>query len=301
MPPDTQLPKVSLVIPTYNTGRYILEALASLEQQTYKNLEIIVVDDGSTDNTAELLEAHGGSSIRFHQANAGQSAAMNFGWKQSSGAFLGYLSADDRLHPEAVATVVATLLENPSAVLAYPDFDIIDEFSATVRTVRPDEYSEERLVANFQCLPGPGALFRREAWIKTGDWNSSLRSIPDMDFFLRLCQFGPFVRVDRVVAEFRIHSGSTTYSPSTAERADEPVRVIQALYSSPDLSPSMLKWQNRSTANALMLSGFMHGFSGRYLLAFKRMAQAAAASPSALFSKKMLSYILGILKSKHGA
>lgn len=298
---DMSHPKVSIVIPTYNTGRYVLEALRSLENQTYTPLEVIVVDDGSTDDTAALLDQHGGTCIRFHQANAGQSAAMNFGWKKSTGDILGYLSADDRLHPEAIARVVAKLQQQPAAVLAYPDFCIIDEHSDYVRTIKTDEYSEERLIANFQCLPGPGALFKRNAWEKTGDWNTELRNIPDMDFFLRLCQHGPFVRVDEAVADFRIHSGSTTYSRSTAVRSDEPVRVIASLYSTADLAPSILQWKSRATANALMLSGFMHGFSGRHALALKRMAQAAASSPSAVLSKKMLSYTLGILKSKRGA
>jgi glycosyltransferase involved in cell wall biosynthesis len=165
--PGEATPKVSIVIPTYNTERYILEALKSLEEQTYKNLEIIVVDDGSTDDTSKLLREHGGNCICYHQENAGQSAAMNFGWKQSTGTILGYLSADDRLHPDAIEKVVASMLDNPTAVLAYPDFCIIDENSNYVRTITPPEYNEELLVADFQCLPGPGALFHREAWEKT--------------------------------------------------------------------------------------------------------------------------------------
>lgn len=291
-------PKVSIVIPTYNTGRYVLDAIASVLTQTYQNIELIVVDDGSTDETPELLKSCPGDFIRFRQDNAGQSAAMNFGWKQSSGALLGYLSADDRLHPTAIEKIVALLQSSPDVVLAYPDFCVIDENSFYVRTINAPDYSDELLVANFQCLPGPGALFKRTTWEHVGDWNTELRNIPDMDFFLRFCQHGPFIRVPEPLADFRIHSGSTTYNKSTAARSDEPVRVIQSFFNTADLPKPYIRWKKRAMANAFMLSGFMHGFSGRYALSFKRMAHAAALSPSSIFSRKMISYVIGIYKSK---
>lgn len=294
------MPKVSIVIPTYNTGRYVLDAIDSVLAQTYPHVELIVVDDGSTDDTPALLDQHKGSFTRYRQVNAGQSAAMNFGWEQSSGELMGYLSADDRLHPNAIETIVATMHDKPDAVLAYPDFCVIDEHSALVRTVQTPDYEERLLVANFQCLPGPGALFRRSVWERTGGWNTSLKNIPDMDYFLRLCQFGPFLRVPTAVADFRIHSGSTTYNPCTADRSDEPLKVISSFYNTPGLSPSTLGWKRKAIANATMLSGFMHGFSGRYAMFVKRMSKAALLDPSSVVSRKMLSYLLTIFKSKPG-
>ncbi len=294
------MPKVSIVIPTYNTGRYVLDAIDSVLGQTYENVELIVVDDGSTDDTPALLEQHNGTFTRYRQTNAGQSAAMNFGWEQSSGELLGYLSADDRLHPTAIETIVAQMMKNPQAVLAYPDFSVIDEDSKLVRSVEIPDYEERLLVAHFHCLPGPGALFRRSVWQITGGWNPALRNIPDMDYFLRLCQHGPFLRVATPLADFRIHSGSTTYNPCNAERADEPVRVINSLYQTPNLSTSILGWKRKAVANALMLSGFMHGFSGRYGLFLKRMGKAALLDPRSVISRKMLSYLFTIFKSKPG-
>lgn len=295
------MPKVSIVIPTYNTGRYVLDAIDSVLQQTYPNVELIVVDDGSSDDTPALLAQHPGKFIRFRQANAGQSAAMNFGWQQSSGDLLGYLSADDRLNPRAVEVIVAAMAKAPEAVLAYPDFCVIDEDSKHVRTVQTPDYDERLLIANFQCLPGPGALFRRPAWEKVGGWNTGLRNIPDMDFFLRLCQYGPFTRVAEPLADFRMHSGSTTYNPCNAERSDEPLRVINSLYQTSGLSPSILGWKRKAIANAHMLSGFMHGFSGRYAMFVIRMGKAALLDPPSIISRKMVSYVLTILRPKSKA
>ncbi|MNH26197.1 hypothetical protein D3C79_862320 [compost metagenome] len=163
------------------------------------------------------------------------------------------------------------------------------------------DYEERLLIANFQCLPGPGALFRRSVWEQVGGWNTGLRNIPDMDFFLRLCQHGPFTRVPTPLADFRIHSGSTTYNPCNAERSDEPLRVINSLYQTRGLSPSILGWKRKALANALMLSGFMHGFSGRYTLFLARMGKAALLDPSSLLSRKMVSYVLTIVRPKSKA
>ncbi|MFG0819980.1 glycosyltransferase [Pseudomonas sp. GLN_3] len=295
------MPKVSIVIPTYNTGRYVLDSIDSVLQQTYPNVELIVVDDGSSDETPALLAQHPGNFRRFRQANAGQSAAMNFGWQQSSGELLGYLSADDRLHPRALEAIVAAMAKAPKAVLAYPDFCVIDENSKHVRTVCTPDYEERLLIANFQCLPGPGALFRRSVWEKVGGWNTGLRNIPDMDFFLRLCQYGPFTRVAEPLADFRIHSGSTTYNPCNAERSDEPLRVINSLYQTNGLSPSILSWKRKAVANAHMLSGFMHGFSGRYAMFLVRMGKAALLDPPSIISRKMVSYVLTIIRPKSKA
>ncbi|KTD72233.1 glycosyltransferase [Legionella tucsonensis] len=289
-------PLVSLVIPAYNAEKYVMEAINSVLQQTYSPIELIVVNDGSTDNTKQLLIQNQEKFTFFSQKNAGQSAAMNFGWEQSSGSILGYLSADDRLHPEAISQLVTELLAHPEIVMIYPDFCIIDENSNYVRSIKAKDYDLKLVIADFECLPGPGALFRREAWLETGGWNSQLRHIPDMDFYLRLSALGSFLRVPEVLADFRIHSGSTTYSPSSVSKADEPLKVVNDFFSHQDTSFKFRKWRRRSTANALMLSGFMHGYSGRYIKFLSRMMEAGFTSPSALLTKKMASYLLRVFK-----
>ncbi|KTC91664.1 glycosyltransferase [Fluoribacter dumoffii] len=289
-------PLVSLVIPAYNAEKYIMAAIDSILQQTYSPIELIVVNDGSTDKTEELLRQHQDKFKYFSQKNSGQSAAMNLGWEQSSGSFLGYLSADDRLHPEAIGLLVAELLAHPETVMAYPDFCIIDENSKYIRSIKAKDYNLRSIVADFDCLPGPGALFRREAWLAVGGWNTTLRHIPDVDFYLRLCLYGPFKRIPKELADFRIHSGSTTYSPSSIAKADEPLKVIKEFFSQKEVSAKFIKWRRRSVANALMLSGFMHGYSGRYIKFVSRMTKAGFISPSAILSRKMASYLVRIFK-----
>ncbi|KTD11590.1 glycosyl transferase, family 2 [Legionella gratiana] len=293
---DVSNPLVSLVIPAYNAEKYIMTAIDSILQQTYSPIELIVVNDGSTDNTEQLLTSHQDKFKVFSQKNLGQSAAMNLGWEQSSGSILGYLSADDRLHPKAISILVAQLLVRPEIIMVYPDFCIIDENANYVRSIKVKDYDLQSIIADFNCLPGPGALFRREAWASVGGWNTKLHSIPDVDFYLRLCLHGSFLRVPKALADFRVHSGSTTYSPSSVAKADEPLMVVQGFFSHKNLPSSFLKWRKRSIANALMLSGFMHGYSGRYMKFIARMVKAGFMSPSALMTRKMVSYFMRIFR-----
>src|ERR1700761_699938 len=101
--------KVSIVVPAFNAADYIAETMDSLLAQDYRDLEIVAVDDGSTDRTGEILARYG-DLVRLHrQSNAGQSAAMAKGWDITDGTMIGYLSADDRLKPGAVSHCVAEL------------------------------------------------------------------------------------------------------------------------------------------------------------------------------------------------
>lgn len=289
------LPRVSLVVPAFNAAEYIGETIGSLLAQDYQDLEITVVDDGSTDGTSEIAANFGGK-VRLHrQANAGQSAAMTAGWAMSTGAVLGYISADDRLRPPAIRRCVEELMARPEVVLVYPDFNIIDEHSVLRSTLRPPDYSRRALYANLHCLPGPGALFRRCAYERAGSWCSDLRQIPDLDFFLRMGLEGNFYHLPEVLAEFRMHSGSTTYRAVPYERGEEPQRMVEMFFARQDLPDDIRKWERETRANASLLSAAIHGRSGRTVVAMRRLTAAALHLPT-LTSLKALKHTVLIAK-----
>lgn len=299
----TAEPRVSIVIPTYNTGTYVLQAIDSVLSQSWPRVELIVVDDGSTDETPRLLAQALDQGKRFtvlRQPNAGQPAALNLGWTSSSGDFMGYLCADDLLRPDAVRDGVAALQAMPDAVLAYPDFGMIDGDGRPLREVRTPDYDERLLVAGFQCLPGPGALFRRDAWAAVGGWKTTLRNIPDVDFFLRLCQRGPFVRVPRVLADYRVHAGAITYRACSAERADEPGRTVDDLFATPGLPARFHGYERPARAHALLLSAFMHAYSGRWGHGMRRLAAAARLRPGILLSRRAMAYLFAAVRGPKG-
>ena len=291
------LPSVSIVVPAYNAVRYIGEAVTSLLMQDHPDFEIIVVDDGSMDGTADIAGAFGDRVILHRQVNAGQSAALRVGWSMARGELIGYLSADDRLRPEATRRCAEVLAARPECVLVYPDFDLIDESSHRTGTVRAPEFSRWALYANLHCMPGPGSLFRRSAYEAAGPWNPQFRQIPDLDFFLRMALHGDFIRLPEVLADFRRHDKSTTYRYAPFDRGEEPLRMVSVFLGRQDLSEDILRWESAMRSNAHLLSAAIHGQSGRTALALKRILKAAMLSPSSMVSKKTLSYLKTITKA----
>lgn len=277
---------VSIVIPVYNAAPFVAAAIESVLAQAHRPLEVIVVDDGSTDDSPAIVDRFADRVTVLHQANAGQSAALAAGWARASGDLLGYLSADDRLRPGAVEAVAQALDDAPAAVLAYPDFGLIDDASAAIGVVTTPDYDEALLVGHLHCLPGPGALFRRDAYQRTGPWDRTLRQVPDLDFFLRLALHGSFVRVPQVLADFRRHPESATYRPATPERADEPLHMIERYFQRPDLPARIRRHERQASANARLLAGVMHGTSRRTGRAAQCLLGAALAAPRTVFTRK---------------
>lgn len=221
---------VSIVVPAYNAAETVKETLESLAAQTYTNLEVIIVDDGSRDNTAvvaqETISKLGNKFIYVYQPNAGQAAALNNGWERARGEYLGYLSADDILYPNAVSKIVAHFRLHSGITVIYPDYDLIDAKSKPIRKVNAPEYSVQDLVEKSICQPGPGAIFRKSEYVKTGGWNRNLKLTPDFDFWIRMSQYGMMKRLNESLAGFRVHEGSQSFSVPSIEKSEEPLNVI---------------------------------------------------------------------------
>jgi glycosyltransferase involved in cell wall biosynthesis len=220
-------PKVSVVIPCYGQARYLPEAVRSVVAQTSGDWEIVIVDDGSPDETAVvaagLIAQHGPARMRLiRQANGGVARARNAGMAAASGRYLLPLDADDRLHPEFLAETVAVLDADQGVAIAYTDFRFF-EGADDVR-IRP-EYDVDRL-CEFNLLAST-ALFRREAWSATGGYDPRLAGLEDWDFWLACAERGFFGRrVPRILFEYRRHPGSRN-DAATALRP-ELLRQIRA-------------------------------------------------------------------------
>ena len=273
---------VSIVIPAYNHAGVLAVAIDSLLAQDYPALEIIVLDDGSTDNTCAVLETYG---TRVHwetHANMGQAATLNKGWGMAHGVLLGYLSADDFLFPGAISTSVAALATAPDAIVTYCDFDIVDPVGRPIRRVNRPEFSLENMLSTLDCPPGPGALFRRSAFENAGGWNPTLRQIPDLDYWLRLACHGRFIHIPRALAAWRVHPGSQSFATVSEERAEESVRVISAFFAAPSLDPRLGALRPRAMARAHIYCAQLHLRAGRYRAAFANIATAHRLFPATL-------------------
>jgi len=286
------LPVVSIVIPVYNCARYLKAAVDSVLNQDYPNIELIVLDDGSTDETRSVLKSLG---KRFHwesHANMGQSATLNKGWDMAKGELLGYLSADDTLLPNAVSTSVTILAQHPEAVLSYCDYYLMDDSSRVTKRFSTPDFDYTEMVAHNICPPGPGVIFRRQAFLKAGHWDTRLRQVPDYDYWLRLGRAGSFIRVPEPLARFRVHAGSQTCGCVDEEKSDEMVGVLSRFFLMADLSPEVMAMKDEAMSSAHLYSASLHLRSGRYAKAFAHIRRAMTERPGCLFSSLALQRLI---------
>lgn len=215
---------VSVIVPTYNRAGLIGRALDSLEAQTWERLEIVVVDDGSTDDTAERLRLRAapgkGRTLRvITQANAGVSAARNAGTRASRGEFIVYLDSDDVLYAEAIGRYVEALRASGAAYCFSP-IDMTDENGAPLperRRYYPRADARDPLFECFWLVHG--ACYRRAALAAAGPWNEALRRNEDHEFFWRLKVAADLgLHLDVVQGEYRQHSREQLHNELGWER-----------------------------------------------------------------------------------
>lgn len=274
-----KFPLVSIVTPTYNQAEYLAETIESVLAQDYPNIEYIVLDDGSTDDTPAILARYDAQIYHERHANVGQARTLNKGWTMAKGSLVGYLSSDDRLQPQAVSRLVQALANQSDAVVAYCDFELIDTAGRAFRTVHTEDYSITRLHVDLVCQPGPGALFRREVFDRTGGWAENLRQVPDFEFWLRASSLGSFVRVPEVLADYRIHEGSASFIATTVERSMEIVNVMAAHWGAKVGSEV-----ERSMAAAHLIAAKSHVQSSRLSACFSQWLHAVSCRPGILWS-----------------
>jgi glycosyltransferase involved in cell wall biosynthesis len=219
-------PLVSVVIPCYNSARYLAETIASVLAQSYPRIELIVVDDGSTDDTASIAQAYGVHYV--YQANRGISAARNKGLLHCQGEYVLFLDHDDRLLPRAVATGVRLLEENPECALAVGEHRYIGPDGRAIghsnkRAAGRDHYLM-LLEHNFIETPC-SALHRRSGLDVIGGFDESLHGAEDHEFYLRIARKSTWVAHEAPVAEYRIHDSSA--SSNTERMLLTSYRVLQ--------------------------------------------------------------------------
>lgn len=250
--------RVTIVVPVYNrAGALLDEALASLLSQDYPNLEVLAIDDGSTDATPQELagyaERHPSRFRWAQQDNQGQPAALNHGFSLAEGTLLGYLASDDVLLEGAISRLVRELEADDDAVLAYPWYRIIDEASEVLDTITPPEYSRVESVRLQDTIVGPGALFRAEALKRAGPLRTDLRFLPDEELWLRLSREGRFIRVAEPLACWRRHGGALTLAERGREMAEERLRILDALFAD-DGDSELQAVRDQAYRNAFVLA-----------------------------------------------
>ena len=279
-----KLPIVSIVIPAYNGATYIKKTIQSVLDQTYTNIELLVLDDGSTDETVEILETFGDSFYWSSHKNIGQSATLNKGWGMAKGEMLSYLSVDDLLEPDAVSKSVKYLLDHPETIMTYGNYTLIDANGCFIKKFNAPEFNYKDLLSKVIVQPGPGVFFRRDAFQQIGGWDTSFHQMPDYDYWLRLGLLGDFKKLPFTLASFRVHEDSQTYAESSIKKSEECLMIMNKYFSNAQLPIHLRYLESTAYSYAHIFSARTHIRSGRYLLGINHICKAIEKNKRALFS-----------------
>ncbi len=213
---------VSVIIPCYNHGHFLEQAIESVLAQSYSDFEIIVVDDGSTDNTTEVVRRH--SRVRYvYQENAGLSSARNTGLWHSHGKFLVFLDADDRLLPHALETGVGCIRERPECAFVSGRCRVIDSNGAILPSPRQLQVENEhylKLLQGSSYIWCPATvLYQRRIFDFVHGFNVALSPAADYELYLRVTRDFPVYSHKQVIAEYRQHHLSMSRDVLAMERA----------------------------------------------------------------------------------
>jgi glycosyltransferase involved in cell wall biosynthesis len=275
MPAD--LPLVTAVIPTYNYGHYVCAAVESALAQTYPRVEVVVVDDGSTDDTAARLARYGDRIRYVYQPNQGLSAARNTGIRAANGEFVALLDSDDEWHPERVAAQVPVMLARPEVGLVAAGAETGPE--PRWKAVDPTNPGPAREVTARELLVRTwfgscGVLMRRACFDEVGYFDTTLRSAEDRDMWLRVALRYPIVVLGAPLWWYRAHSGSMSTAAQRME--DNELRVLRRAL---DAQRAPFWLRRKVIAYTLKSAAYRHATAGNRAKAIGHLLKSFALWP----------------------
>ena len=285
------MPKVSVVIPTYNRAQFLSEAVQSVMSQSFKDFETIVVDDGSTDNTREILASLPVRYIR--QENRGVSAAINRGIEASSGDYVVFLASDDVLLETTLQKEVEILDSYPEVGFCYGQAQYIDENGSIFR-VRKSSFLDGSTIVDgkeqirellFLCrITQSSSMVRRSRIAEVGGMHEELTFAEDRHFFIRLAKTCSAAYIAEPLVKYRVHSGQL--HRKVDYRAAEKVflLVLKEVYEDPNFAPYFQDCKNRAYCYSYRrIASYAYGNNMR--LARDYLRKALAIYPQILLER----------------
>jgi glycosyltransferase involved in cell wall biosynthesis len=246
---------VSIVTPSYNQATFLDETIRSVLDQDYEPIEYVVVDDGSTDDSVEIVRRYEGRLAWWtRQANAGQVVALNRGFEHTTGEFMAYLNSDDTLLPGAVARMAAELEADPELWLVYGDSLYTDEESRQTGYLPSREFDPATMVRNADNhVVQPSTMWRREAWERFGPLNEQGYYFFDFEFFLRFPP-GRVKRIAEPLSTYRIHAESKSVGSAPRRLVGDHVRFADEFLAGPLLPEELRKYAREGRSSARLLA-----------------------------------------------
>jgi glycosyltransferase involved in cell wall biosynthesis len=295
-------PLVSIVTPSYNQAQFLEETIRSVLEQDYPALEYVIVDDGSTDESPEIIARYADRLAWWtRQENAGQSAALNRGFERTSGRLLGFLSGDDTLLPGAIRRLVEAFEDDPGLVLAYGDGFYTDERSERIGYAHSRDWDTPWVLRTAKNpVVQPSALWTRSGWEKAGPFDEGSDYYLDVELFLRLSIHGRVRRIGEPLATTRLHPHALSVA-GTVRKARDAGRFADVVLRSPDWPAELRPYTRRARAAMLLRSGMNYYAALDLRLARRQLLRALLAHPAvvsrrwaALLGKSLLP--LGVVR-----
>lgn len=233
-------PLVTIITPTYNRAPFLEETILSVLNQDYPKIEYIVLDDGSTDETAKVIEKYKEKIVWVFHKNIGEVKTVNKGFLLARGEIISIVNSDDPLLPGAISKIVKFMTDNPEIIVVYPDWVKIDEKGKEIERVTTPEYNYQYMLSAHDNVAGPGTFFKKTILNKLKGRDFQFTYVSDYDFWLRAGLIGEFARFPEILATSRVHSDQATIKNKGFAMAMEHIRVINKIFSLSNL-PSNIK------------------------------------------------------------
>jgi GT2 family glycosyltransferase len=260
---------VSIITPSYNQAPYVEQTIQSVLGQDYARIEYILIDGGSTDNSAEIVRRYADLlAYWISEQDSGQAEAINKGFKRARGDILAWLNSDDYYLPNTIPAVLKCFEENPDVVMVYGDMLAVNENGETINVLKYKQLSLEDLLC-FQIIGQPSVFFRRAALDKAGPLDITFHFLLDHHLWIRLAQQGRILHVPQVWSAARYHARAKNRARAV-EFGLEAFRLLDWANDQPGLSDAFAGVKRRARASAFR-------FQARYLLDGGKPAAALGA------------------------
>lgn len=222
---------VSVIIVVYNEEKYISQAIESVLNQTYKNIQLIVVDDGSTDKTAELVKKY--KNVKYiYQENRGEGSARNLGMSLADGDYLAFLDADDLYRNDKIEKQVKILKENNDIHIVYNDLEVVDESLNYMSTLKSEGVFEKRedllaMILYRQVIQGPICMMIKKECAQDIKWSEKLIYTVDYKYTIDLAQKYNFKYIEEPLYIYRRHGNNLSNSHSVTLK--EEIKILKKI------------------------------------------------------------------------
>jgi glycosyltransferase involved in cell wall biosynthesis len=273
-------PEVSVVIPAYNAAAYLAGAVDSVLAQTFGDRELVVVDDGSTDATPQVLEGYGSSVRVVRQANQGVAAARNRGLRESRGRWVAFLDADDQWAPDKLARQVEALRGQPGHGACATRFTVVDEGKGPVevRGARSGEATLEALLLNGNVVGTPSTVISERTLLEAcGGFDPALSQCADWDLWIRVALRTAFVCLEEPLVAYRRHGSNMSRSVPLLEA--DTLRLLDKAFGMPELPEPLAGRRNEAFAQQYMVLAGSYFRAGMHRDALRCGALALRLDP----------------------